>query len=107
MDAKKSDWERLLKAAAELQQIVPGAVLVGGTAAAIHARHRISLDREREVLPLVQLARQLAEPNPYDREDIDIKGYKGIVPPWDKWENIKKQCEELSYWITTFIAQEE
>lgn len=223
------DWERLLRAAAELQDIVPGAVLVGGTAAAIHVRHRISLDADHvlpdlaqrfeslveflegraewktsrlqppvmvlgrfhgvetgirqlrrslplettkaqveditvvvptpeemlrvkgwlaltrnalrdyidmaalssflgktkstealrsfddcyrdvyrggEVSPLLQLARQLADPVPYDLQDIDIKNYKGIVAPWDHWENIKKHCQELSCWIATMIAQE-
>ena len=61
--------------------------------------------RKDEVLPLLQLARQLAEPVPYDLEDIDIENYKGIVQPWDTWENIKKQCEEISSWIATMIAE--
>lgn len=38
------DWERLLAAERHLQALVPGAVLVGGTAAALHAGHRQSLD---------------------------------------------------------------
>jgi hypothetical protein len=38
------DWERLLAAERHLQALVPGSVLVGGTAAAIHASHRQSLD---------------------------------------------------------------
>ena len=38
------DWERLLAAERHLQQLLPGAVLVGGTAAAIHAGHRLSMD---------------------------------------------------------------
>jgi hypothetical protein len=38
------DWERLLAAERHLQSLVPGAVLVGGTAAALHAGHRKSLD---------------------------------------------------------------
>src|SRR5437867_6147705 len=38
------DWERLLAAERHLQKLVPGSVLVGGTAAAIYARHRVSLD---------------------------------------------------------------
>jgi hypothetical protein len=37
-------WERLLAAERHLQELVPGAVLVGGTAAALHAGHRRSLD---------------------------------------------------------------
>ncbi|MBI4580055.1 MAG: hypothetical protein HY718_10160, partial [Planctomycetes bacterium] len=44
------EWEQLLSAAAHLQQIVPGATLVGGTAAAIFARHRMSYDADH-VLP--------------------------------------------------------
>ncbi len=38
------DWERLLAAERHLQALVPGAVLVGGTAAALHLRHRRSAD---------------------------------------------------------------
>ncbi|MYE82418.1 MAG: hypothetical protein F4X36_11395 [Gammaproteobacteria bacterium] len=37
-----SDWERPLSTAARLQRIVPDAVLVGGTAAALHVAHRLS-----------------------------------------------------------------
>jgi hypothetical protein len=38
------EWERLLAAERHLQALVPGAVLVGGTAAALHVGHRRSLD---------------------------------------------------------------
>jgi len=37
-------WERLLAAELHLQQLLPGTVLVGGTAASLHVGHRISLD---------------------------------------------------------------
>jgi hypothetical protein len=40
------DWERLLAHAAILQAKVPSAVLVGGTAAALHAGHRVSFDHD-------------------------------------------------------------
>ncbi len=40
----RPDWERLLAAERHVQALVPGAVLVGGTAAALHAQHRHSLD---------------------------------------------------------------
>jgi hypothetical protein len=46
------DWELLLAHAAALQTKVPGAVLVGGTAAALHARHRISFDHDHVVRDL-------------------------------------------------------
>lgn len=62
-DSELPEWERLLSAAARLQEIVPGAVLVGGTAAALHAGHRLSMDddhvvgdlRERFLVILSQL----------------------------------------------------
>jgi hypothetical protein len=44
------DWETLLAHAATLQTHVPGAILVGGTAAAVHVRHRYSVDHDH-VLP--------------------------------------------------------
>ena len=40
------DWELVLSSAARLQRIFPDAVLVGGTAAAIHAEHRFSRDAD-------------------------------------------------------------
>jgi hypothetical protein len=44
------DWEQVLSAAAHLQEILPGATLVGGTAVAIFAQHRLSRDADH-VLP--------------------------------------------------------
>jgi len=44
------DWELVLSSAARLQNILPEAVLVGGTASAIHAGHRFSRDADH-VLP--------------------------------------------------------
>lgn len=38
------EWEKLLAAERHLQALVPGTVLVGGTAAALHAGHRRSHD---------------------------------------------------------------
>ena len=38
------EWDRILTAAAHLQELLPDAVLVGGTATAIHAEHRQSTD---------------------------------------------------------------
>ncbi len=46
---RESEWERVLAAAARLQQLVPDAVLVGGTAAAQHAGHRVSFDDDHTV----------------------------------------------------------
>lgn len=46
------NWETLLAHAATLQTKVPGAVLVGGTASAVHARHRFSVDHDHVVRDL-------------------------------------------------------
>jgi len=48
------EWERLLSSAARLQKILPSAVLVGGTAAALHVRHRFSRDADHVLTDLVQ-----------------------------------------------------
>ncbi len=45
-------WEQLLSAERHLQQLLPGAVLVGGTAAALHARHRTSNDGDHVLADL-------------------------------------------------------
>jgi hypothetical protein len=47
---KLAEWERVLSAAAHLQEVLPEAVLVGGSAAAVHAGHRFSNDADH-VLP--------------------------------------------------------
>jgi hypothetical protein len=44
------DWEQILSSAARLQHILPEAVLVGGTASALYAEHRLSTDANH-VLP--------------------------------------------------------
>ena len=44
-----NDWENLLSAAARLQELVPEAVLAGGTAAAAWAKHRVSNDADHVV----------------------------------------------------------
>lgn len=46
------DWETLLAHAALVQAKVPSAILVGGTAAALHARHRYSVDHDHVVKDL-------------------------------------------------------
>lgn len=47
-----SDFEDVLKAAAHLQGLIEGAVLVGGSAAAYHAGHRVSFDADHVVADL-------------------------------------------------------
>lgn len=56
------DWERVLASAAHLQRILPDAVLVGGTASAVYAEHRLSTDSDHVLTDLRQrFDRVLAE----------------------------------------------
>ena len=60
---------QVLKSAARLQSVVPDAVLVGGSAAALHAGHRDSSDHDHV----------LADPSPRDTDVInELSRYKGL-----------------------------
>jgi hypothetical protein len=50
----ESSLDDVLEQAARLQALIPGAVLVGGSAAALHARHRESLDHDHVLEDLVE-----------------------------------------------------
>jgi hypothetical protein len=49
---ERQRWNRLLATAAEVQSLLSGAVLVGGTAAALHAGHRLSWDADHVMADL-------------------------------------------------------
>jgi hypothetical protein len=51
-ERREPDWDEMMAAAARLQRIVPDAVLVGGTADAQHAGHRVSYDDDHVVRDL-------------------------------------------------------
>lgn len=46
------EWEQVLSSAARLQRILPDAVLVGGTASALYAEHRLSTDADHVLADL-------------------------------------------------------
>jgi hypothetical protein len=52
--SKLPEWEQVLSSAAHLQRLLPDAVLVGGTAAAIYAGHRLSTDADHVLTDLRQ-----------------------------------------------------
>lgn len=226
---RQPDWDQILAAAARLQRIVPDAVLVGGTAAAVHAGHRVSFDDDhvvrdlkgrfdsvladledtdawitarvtrpvqvlgsldgvetgvrnlirrlplevevhetphgpvrvptlaemarikawlvlkrnatRDYLDLValadrlghdaagvlvaldtwyadqigpggervatQLAKQLAEPRPYDLGDVDLRRYRRLDARWQVWSIVTEQCRSLSVAMLDRVAEEE
>jgi len=58
---KVPSFEEVLVAAAKLQEIVPDAVLVGGTAAAHHADHRVSFDDDHVLADLAERFEEVLE----------------------------------------------
>lgn len=70
------DWDRVIAAAARLQQIVPDAVLVGGTAAALHAHHRVSFDDDHVVR--------------------DLK---------DRFDRVLGDLEDTNHWVTARVTR--
>jgi hypothetical protein len=53
-DAAGGAWERVLESLCRLQRLLPDAVLVGGTASALYAGHRLSFDHDHVVTDLRQ-----------------------------------------------------
>ena len=53
--------EQVLVSAARLQEVVPDAVLVGGSAAALHAGHRDSFDHDHVLTDLVERYEEVLE----------------------------------------------
>ncbi len=74
------EWEAVLSSAAHLQRILPDAVLVGGTASAMHAAHRRSIAADHTVDDL------------RGRFDAILAQYKGLVPRWQDWNNVRATC---------------
>src|SRR6516225_3701693 len=54
-------WDRVLAASVRLQRLLPDAVLVGGSAAALHVSHRTSFDDDHVVSDLVERFDEILE----------------------------------------------
>lgn len=52
LESYHQDLQRVLESAAKLQQLIPDAVVVGGTAAALYANHRASRDHDHVIRDL-------------------------------------------------------
>ena len=56
-----ADWQSVLRAGVEAQRLVPGAVAVGGTAAALYAHHRLSIDTDHLLSDLTERFAEICE----------------------------------------------
>ena len=106
---------RVLESAARLQEVLPDAVLVGGSAA---LADRYGIARAADVLRHIdayysdqrgpgpegaatQLARQLADPKPKDARTIGQLGrYKGLDARWADWGHVTGVCRSLAVEMT-------
>ncbi|OMH23231.1 hypothetical protein BKD30_13950 [Tersicoccus phoenicis] len=75
----------VLQSAARLQQLVPDAVLVGGSAAA-------------DVGAVAsQVARQLFDPSPKDSRTVQrLSQYKGLSARWQDWSSTVETCRAVA-----------
>jgi len=83
------DWEQVLSAAARLQHILPEAVLVGGTASALYAEHRLSTDANH-VLPDLRPLLRLRSGQGFDQVLAELESVAG----W-KTARVKRPVEIL------------
>lgn len=52
-----------------------------------------------------QLAKQLAEPAPYDLDVLDLQHYRGLTPRWRDWSAVASACGELAVGILDAAAR--
>lgn len=101
--------KKVLTSAAQLQVTVPDAVLVGGSAAALHAGHRDSfdhdhvladlIDRYETVLDAVEATEGWATSVRASRDPDVIKElsrYKGLDKRWHCWDAVVGETRELA-----------
>jgi hypothetical protein len=62
-------------------------------------------DAGRDVSVTLQLARQLAEPAPYDFDQTDLASYKRLDARWQDWDAVRTQLRELAVALTEALTQ--
>ncbi|HZR02168.1 MAG TPA: hypothetical protein VFA81_03225 [Burkholderiales bacterium] len=53
-------------------------------------------EAQRDVSIALQLARQLAQPPPYDLDETDLSSYKRLDKRWQDWGAVREQLRKLS-----------
>lgn len=80
-----------------------------GTRPAAHVILRMDEYYEDQIGPggrrtATQLAKQLAEPAPYDLSDVDLPRYRKLDPRWQVWGNVVKAARALAAEILDLLA---
>ncbi len=45
---------------------------------------------------LISLIVRLTDPTPYDLPEVDLTEYKGIILPWNDWDEVTAQCRRVA-----------
>ncbi len=53
-----------------------------------------------------QIARQLADPRPFDLSDVDLQHYRQLLPRWRDWTNVADASRALSVAILNELADD-
>jgi hypothetical protein len=51
-----------------------------------------------------QVAKQLAEPAPYDLSEIDLRHYRGLLPRWQDWAEVLTVCRQVAVAVLSEAA---
>lgn len=54
-----------------------------------------------------QLVRALADPRPFDLDDVDLRAYRKLVERWQDWANVCSTCGQLSAEILGAVTNKE
>ena len=54
-----------------------------------------------------QLAKQLAEPAPYDLSEVDLRRYRRLDPRWQEWGRVVDACGALAAGVLDVVAGED
>ncbi|MFH1566634.1 MAG: hypothetical protein ABIL09_01445 [Gemmatimonadota bacterium] len=52
-----------------------------------------------------QVAKQLAEPCPYDLSAVDLATYRGLERPWQNWENVSDGCRRVALEVLDHLVE--
>jgi len=99
--APRSLLARVPASAAGLQERVPDAVLVGGSAAGLADIDRCYADQHEGPDGVAsQLARQLSDPRPADSQVTgELAHYRGLQERWHDWLETVGICQKLADYI--------
>jgi len=54
-----------------------------------------------------QLAKQLAQPAPYDLDDVDLSRYRKLVPEWRSWAAVEAACRTLAATMLALASEQD